>query len=167
MEDGCQVLGVHPEAKYRRTSEDVLGALAQACAAPLPAALEFLRQAVFAYATGNGDAHAKNFAIVADASGRWRPSPAFDLPTSQPYGDHTLALRVGGKNDGNITGDRYVELGLRLGLNERSAARAVRETAQAVDGWVDELVELPFDPGGVRKLSKVIRRRQGLLLRDR
>lgn len=101
VEDGCQVLELHPEAKYRRSTEDVLAALVRACAAPFPAALEFVRQAVFAYVTGNGDAHAKNFSILTDRAGRWAPSPAYDVPSSYPYGDSTLALRVGGRNDGS------------------------------------------------------------------
>jgi serine/threonine-protein kinase HipA len=164
VEDGCQVLGLHPEAKYRKSTEEVLGALVRACTAPLPAALEFLRQAVFAYVTGNGDAHAKNFSILADRSGRWAPSPAYDLPSSHPYGDNTLALRVAGKNDGNITGARYVELGRTFGLTDRAARRAVRETADAVEGWIDEVDELPFDIGVRRKLKRVIVRRRGLLL---
>jgi serine/threonine-protein kinase HipA len=164
VEDGCQVLGLHPEAKYRKSTEEVLGALARACAAPLPAALEFLRQAVFAYVTGNGDAHAKNFSILADRAGRWAPSPAYDVPSSCPYGDSTLALRVGGKIDGNITGARYVELGRTLGLTDRAARRAVRETADAVDNWIDELGELPFDSGVLRKFKRVIQRRRRLLL---
>ena len=61
------------------------------CAAPLPAALIFLRQALFAYVTGNGDAHAKNFSVMRDLSGRWQPAPAYDLPSTVPYGDHRLA----------------------------------------------------------------------------
>lgn len=163
VEDGCQVLGLHPEAKYRKTAEEVLGALVRVCAAPLPAALEFVRQAAFAYVTGNGDAHAKNFSVLSDAAGRWGPAPAYDLPSSQPYGDNTLALTVAGKRDGNIVGRRFVELGLSLGLNERAARRAVLETAAAVDAWIDEVKELPFDPGVVKKLKRVIARRQALL----
>lgn len=164
VEDGCQVLGLHPEAKYRKSTEEVLGALVRACAAPLPAALEFLRQAVFAYVTGNGDAHAKNFSILADRSGRWAPAPAYDVPSSYPYGDSTLALRVASRNDGNITGARYVELGQTVGLTVRAARRAVRETADAVEFWIDDVDELPFDSGVLRKLKRVIKRRQRLLL---
>lgn len=163
VEDGCQVLGLHPEAKYRVTTEVVLGALVGVCAAPLPAALELLRQAVFAYVTGNGDAHAKNFSVLADAAGRWAPAPAYDLPSSQPYGDHTLALSVGGRRDGNLTGRRFVALGESIGLTARAARRAVTETADAVDGWIDELDQLPFDPATLRKLARVITRRQSLL----
>lgn len=163
VEDGCQVRGLHPEAKYRGSAEEVLGALVAVCAAPRPAALEFLRQAVFSYVTGNGDAHAKNFAVVADADGRWAPAPAFDLPSSQPYGDDTLALSVTGRRDGNLTGARFVELGTALGMPERASRRAVLETADAVHGWIDELDQLPFDVGVCRKLRRVITHRQRLL----
>lgn len=165
-EDGCQVLGLHPEAKYRVTTEAVLGRLSALCEAPLPAAREFLAQAVFAYVSCNGDAHAKNFSILQDTTGRWGPALAYDLPTSQPYGDNTLALSVAGKRDGNITGSRYVALGVGLGLPERAARRVVAEVAQRVDDWVGRLDELPFDRGRVLKLVKVVRRRQQMLIRD-
>lgn len=163
VEDGCQVLGLHPEAKYRRSAEEVLGGLVAVCAAPAPAALEFLRQAVFAYVTGNGDAHAKNFSVLADDAGRWRPAPAYDLPSSQPYGDTTLALSVDGRRDGNLTGARFVRLGESLGLHPRAARRAVVETAEAVDAWLADLDELPFDSAVTRKLRRVISHRRDQL----
>lgn len=166
VEDGCQVLGLHPEAKYRVTTEKVLGALSSACEAPLPAARTFLLQAVFAYLSGNGDAHAKNFSILQDAHGRWVPAPAYDLPSSQPYGDSTLALSVDGRKDGNITGSRYVALGEALGLRTTAARKAVDLVAEAADEWIDDLDDLPFDTGRITKLRRVIRRRQSLLLHD-
>jgi len=164
VEDGCQVRGRYPAAKYVGSLEEVLGALVRVCAAPRPAALEFLRQATFAYLTGNGDAHAKNFSVLADAQGRFGPAPAYDLPSSYPYGDTTLALSVDGARDGNLTGARFRALGAALGLPERAAARAVTETAQAADAWLDEIDDLPFDPGINRKLKRVIQYRQRLLL---
>lgn len=160
VEDGCQMLGVHPADTYRVTTERVLGALAAVCAAPRPAALEFLRQATFAYVTRDGDAHAKNFSVVADSAGRYGPAPAYDVPSSLPYGDSTLALSVQGRRDGNITGRRFVALGEALGLTARAARRAVDETAAAVDGWIDELGDLPFDPGRIKKLRRIITRRR-------
>lgn len=163
VEDGCQVLGMHPEAKYRLPAEKVLAALVSVCAAPRPAALEFLRQVVFSYLTGNGDAHAKNFSVLADDRGGWRSAPAYDLPSSYPYGDTTMALSVDGRRDGNLTGRRFLALGSALGLPDRAARRAVTETAAAVDGWIDELEQLPFDVGLVRKLERVILHRRDQL----
>jgi len=164
VEDGCQVLGLHPEAKYRRPAEEVLGRLAAVCAAPRPAALTLLRQVTYAYVTGNGDAHAKNFSVLGDAEGRLHPAPAYDLPSSQPYGDHTLAMRVGGANDGNLTGARFVALGVAIGLTDRAARRAVTETARGVEQWIEHLEELPYDAGVVRKLRRVVDHRRRMLL---
>lgn len=111
VEDGCQSPGLHPEAKYRISLEQLFTRLCSLCEAPVPAAAEFLTQATFAYVTGNGDAHAKNFSILQDKTGRWQPTPAYDLPSSQPYGDTTMALTLGGRRDGNLTGARFVALG--------------------------------------------------------
>lgn len=163
VEDGCQVLGLHPEAKYRIRIEDLLAKLCSLCDAPLPAARVFLGQIVFAYVTGNGDAHAKNFSILQDEHGRWGPSPAYDLPSSQPYGDHTLALSVAGKRDGNIPGKRFVELGKGLGLPERASRRVVTTIADEVDRWLPGLDVLPYDVGKVKDLRRVIKHRQEML----
>lgn len=165
VEDGCQALGLHPEAKYRLPTEQVLAQLCSLCEAPLPAARTFLAQVVFAYVSGNGDAHAKNFSVLQDRTGRWAPAPAYDVPSSQPYGDNTMALAVGGKRDGNIARARWVALGVELGLPERAAQRTVDGVATAVDRWIDDLGALPFDQGRITKLAKVIRSRQQKLLR--
>lgn len=125
VEDGCQILGLHPEAKYRITTEDLLTRLCSLCDTPLPAARVVLDQIVFAYVTENGDAHAKNFSILQDEHGRWGPSRAYDLPSSQPYGDNTVGLSVSGKHDGDITGNTFVQLGAGLGLPERAARKVV------------------------------------------
>jgi serine/threonine-protein kinase HipA len=164
VEDGCQVRGRYPASKYAGSLEDTLSALVRVCAAPAPAALEFLRQATFAYLTGNGDAHAKNFSVLADDKGRFGPAPAYDLPSSHPYGDITLALSVDGGRDGNLTGARFRALGSAIGLPEKAAARGVTETAKAADRWLHEIDELPFDKGVNCKLKRVIQHRQRLLL---
>ena len=162
-EDGCQALGLHPASKYQVTTETLLAKLSSLCEAPQPAALVFLSQMVFAYVTGNGEAHAKNFSILADVHGRWAPSPAYDVPTSQPYGDNFPALSVSGKRDGNIPGRRFVELGVALGLNQTAAGRAVSRIADSVDLWLPGLETLPFDAGKLKKLGHVIAHRRDLL----
>ncbi|WP_291382191.1 HipA domain-containing protein [Demequina sp.] len=163
VEDGCQVLGLYPSAKYAVTTEEVLGKLASLCEAPVPAAAEFLAQVAFAYLTGNGDAHAKNFSIVQDQTGRWQPAPAYDLPSSQPYGDTTLALSLNGRRDGNISGAHFVALAERLGVRSRAARAVLGRVADSADAWIGELDALPFERGIVHKLARVVRHRQELL----
>jgi serine/threonine-protein kinase HipA len=69
VEDACQVLDLPPADKYRVSTERALAALAQVCQAPLAAARTLLAQCVFAYLTGNGDAHAKNFSVLQQSTG--------------------------------------------------------------------------------------------------
>ena len=40
---------------------------------------EMLRRAVLSFLVGNTDDHAKNFSFLMDASGKWRPSPVYDV----------------------------------------------------------------------------------------
>ena len=112
-------MGRPPGDTYLSGSAAVLGALAAVCQAPLPAAATFLTQLVFAYLTGNGVAHAKNFSVLQSVSGEWRPSPAYDLPSSQPYGDTTMALSINSRTSGDFGADDFLALGVDLGLPPR------------------------------------------------
>jgi serine/threonine-protein kinase HipA len=155
VEDGCQVLGRPPADKYVAGTEAVFGALAAVCEAPLPAARTLLAQLLFAYVTGNGDAHAKNFSVVQTSDGEWRVAPAYDLPTSQPYGDTTLALSIGGRSSGDFSGEEFMTLGARLGLPAQAVRRLIDRTRQRSSAWIASLDELPFDSGQTRKLKRV------------
>lgn len=162
VEDGCQVLDLHPEAKYRATTEQVLRALSGVCAAPVVAASVFFRQLIFAYVSGNGDAHAKNFSVVSGPGG-YRPAPAYDLPCTALYGDTSLALRIAGKRDGNVSRARFLSLASELGIREAAASRAIDDVAGSVDAWIDGIDDLPFDVGLIRKVKRIVRNRQRLL----
>lgn len=164
VEDGCQALGLHPADKYRVTSEALFAKLCSLCEAPIPAAANYLAQIAFAYLSANGDAHAKNFSIIQDQHHRWQPTPAYDVPTSQVYGDQTMALSLDGRRDGNISGVRFIALGEAIGLRERPARRIVHTVARSADQWIDEIGTLPFDPGRLSKLRRVVINRQKMLL---
>ena len=64
LEDGTQVMGLPPAAKYTVTSEEVGEALATHCQAPVVARRNIYLLFVFAWLTGNGDLHAKNLSIL-------------------------------------------------------------------------------------------------------
>lgn len=164
VEDGCQALGLPPAAKYRVTTEDVLLRLSSLCESPLSAAREFLTMIAFAYLTGNGDAHAKNFSVMQDLTGRWQPTPAYDLLTTTLYGDHTMALDLGGLDDTSLTGRHFLAAGAHLGLPGRATARAVKQVADRADEWIDHLPQLPFTDQEIRKLTKAILLRRTRLM---
>jgi serine/threonine-protein kinase HipA len=163
VEDGCQAADRPPADKYRLGSDRTFAALATICDAPSVAAREFIRQLAFAYLTGNGDAHAKNFSVVRDAAGEWRASPAYDVPSSYPYGDTTLALQLGDRSTGDFRLSDFVALGQRLGVPQRATERAIAELVDRSGAWIDALDQLPFDSGKVRKLFRVLVRRRDLL----
>ena len=94
----------------------------------------------------------------------WRVSPLYDSPSSQPYGDNTLALSIAGERGGNIPGTRFVALGETVGLPSRATRRSINRVAQSADGWIDGLDDLPFDKGLINKLKNVIQHRQKMLL---
>jgi serine/threonine-protein kinase HipA len=165
VEDACQATGRPPADKYRVDSAEAFRALIHLCGDPEPAACDFLGQLVFAYLSGNGDAHGKNFSVLRGPDGQWRPSPAYDLPSTYPYGDTTLAMPLTGRVSGDYTGADFVELGVRLGLATSQARSVVLHQAQRVDAWFPLVADLPFDDRRLHKLTRFIRNRRDLLTR--
>lgn len=164
VEDGCQVLGRPPADKYVVGTEEVFEALAAVCDAPLVAARALVQQLAFAFVTGNGDAHAKNFAVLQHPTGERRVSPAYDLPSSQPYGDTSLALPVAGRVVEDVGARDFVALGQRLGLREPAVRRAVTTVAERVERWLPDLDRLPFDEQRLRTFRRVVQYRRDRLL---
>ncbi len=156
QEDGCQVLGRYPADKYRVSTEDVVDALASVCRARPVAALTLVRQVAFAYLSCNGDAHAKNFSVLRVANGEWRVTPAYDLPSSYPYGDTTMALTLNGRSREDIGREDFLALGSAVGLRPRAVARTLDELCERVDLWIDGVSALPFDGRILHKLRRAI-----------
>lgn len=156
QEDGCQALGLYPADKYNVTYEQVGQALTGLTSAQPVAARDYLRQVTFAYLTCNGDAHAKNFSAFQSDSGEWRVSPAYDLPTSHPYGDVTMALSVAGKSKENIGRKDLVQFAIAISVPQRAAERVIDELIDASDEWLPSLSDLPFDQHRTVKLRRSI-----------
>jgi serine/threonine-protein kinase HipA len=162
QEDACQVSGRYPADKYRLTAEDVVDALCRPCGAPVVAARNLLKQFVFAYLTGNGDAHGKNFSILR-RGGEWMIAPAYDLPSTLPYVDTSMALSIGGKDREHLGRRDFVALAARGGLPEKAAARIIDEIVAAASSWIERLGELPFDERTVHKVERACRYRANRL----
>jgi len=153
QEDACQVLGRYPADKYRLTTEELVDGLAQRTGAPIIAARTLLQQFAFAYLTCNGDAHGKNFSILHDDD-EWRIAPAYDLPSTHPYLDTTMALTIAGKQQEDIGRADFVGLAEGAGVPAKACARVLDELVAKADGWIARLDELPFDERQVHKLRK-------------
>lgn len=156
QEDACQVLARYPADKYRLSAEEVVTGLAGVTDAPVVAARDLLRQLAFAYLSGNGDAHAKNFSVLRHPDGEWRVSPAYDVPSSHPYGDTTMALTIDGKGRESITWRSFVALGDAVGVPERAVRRTLADLTTSIDRWVDDLDQLPFDQRRIHRLRRLV-----------
>jgi serine/threonine-protein kinase HipA len=130
VEDGAQVLKLYPADKYNVGFGTVCHALAEYCAAPLPALRNLVIQAAFAWLSGNGDLHAKNVSMVQLPSGEWSIAPVYDIPSTVVYGDKTLALTLGGKRSG-ISRKHFLGWAMGVGLTERAAVQAVELALKA------------------------------------
>jgi serine/threonine-protein kinase HipA len=164
QEDACQVLGRYPADKYRVTTEDVIDALASVCRARPVAALTLLRQFAFAYLSCNGDAHAKNFSVLR-RNDEWWVTPAYDVPTSYVYDDHTLALTLNGRQREDVGRTDFVALGAAVGVRAPAVERTLDELCERSYAWIDELDGLPFDRGVLVKLRRAIEYRRDRLSR--
>lgn len=160
VEDGCQACGRPPADKYLLDTLDVFTALAAPCDARVLAARDLIRQLAFAYLIGNGDAHAKNFSIVAQPDGEWRVSPLYDTLSSHPYGDTTMALPVRGRAESDLGAADFVDLGHNLGVPEKAVRRVLNDLADRVELWAPRLPSLPFDQAKTNKLARVVQYRR-------
>jgi serine/threonine-protein kinase HipA len=138
VEDGAQVLKLYPADKYNVGFRTVCHALAEYCAAPLPALRNLAIQAAFAWLSGNGDLHAKNVSMVQQPHGEWSIAPVYDIPSTVVYGDKTLALTIGGKRNG-ISRKHFVGWAIGLGLTERTAVQAVELALKAAGPLLADL----------------------------
>jgi len=174
VEDGAQVLGLYPADKYNVGYGPVCHALAEYCAAPLPALRNLAIQAAFAWLSGNGDLHAKNVSMVQQPSGEWAVAPVYDIPSTVVYGDKTLALTLDGKRTG-ISRRHFLGWATGLGLAERAAVQVLElglkasgplvahlESGTAFAGTNDDGAS-PFPAQVTRSWLKELKHRRRLL----
>lgn len=160
VEDAAQLLGIYPADKYAVTAEQLTQAVAAVCSASLVAVRDVFRQLCYAWLTGNGDVHAKNIAVLASTPGEWQVAPAYDLLSTLPYGDNTLALPVGGRNAG-LSRKSLLAFAAAVGLPERAAERTLDDVHKATESIPAELEDgaLPLAPHAVRSMARVLRQR--------
>lgn len=137
-EDACQVVGRWPADKYNLTSEQVVVGLADCCPARAVALRTLYQQLCYAWLTGNGDVHAKNLSVLATVDGEWQVSPAYDLPSTVPYGDTSLALSLQGRTRG-IGRRHLLAFAEAVGLPERAAVRVLDDLIERLAGLEEEI----------------------------
>lgn len=160
VEDGTQLLGRYPADKYTLTSEQVGAALAGVCSSRLVAARSVFQQVVLAWLTGNGDLHGKNLSVVQHQS-EWRVAPIYDIPSTLPHGDRSLALPVQGATEG-VGRKRLLAFGAALGLPGRAVESSLDEVLAATEPVLDDLAggALPWNANLRRTVVRQLARRR-------
>jgi len=169
VEDGCQALGRYPADKYDLDTIDVIAGLANRCSAPQVARLQLLQRFVLSYLACDGDLHARNLAIYRGRDDLWRPTPVYDLVSTCPYGDMTLAAPFGGNHNVRDLGRRrFLESVEPLGLPAKAVEAMLHRTVEPVAAAVlDALDGSAFEPfPNIVKVRRVVQRRAEQLTGD-
>lgn len=165
QEDACQLLDRYPADKYRIALRDFAAAL-EVCTAPTPERLRLLQLVAFSYLIANGDLHAKNLS-VRTADGLTSLAPAYDLLTTLPYGDDTMALPLEGR-DKRLKRVEFVAFGERIGVRRAATERMLtmlvgKLRRRLADRQRPGLDSIGFDAKGTRHLEQTIGKRCDLL----
>lgn len=135
IEDFAQIVGVYPAAKYQKTNYDGLGRLMLAIASR-SGFEEYLRRLVFVLASGNGDAHLKNWSLIYRDGRTAELSPAYDLVSTIQYiADDALALNLGGSKKWKaVSAATFDRLAGKLRLEPPDVRLVVQEAVEKVLG---------------------------------
>lgn len=136
-EDFCQLMELSLREKYQSSAERCLRTVRRYATEPGVESLKLFRLFVFSYWVGNGDLHLKNIALVTDASGVTRLSPAFDLvSTLILIPDDELALPVAGKKS-KVRPNDWLALAADAGIPPRAAKRVLAQPAAVLTGALE------------------------------
>jgi serine/threonine-protein kinase HipA len=148
IEDMCQVFGLMPDEKYEQRHYQHLGHLLMRL--PDPHGLDqFMRRLVFMVASGNSDAHLKNWSLIYPDGVRAELAPAYDLVSTQVYDrfrSERFALEIGRTRyyrDIRLT--TFYRLAEKVGADPSAIERSTAEWVDRVrDEWMKLRGELPM-----------------------
>lgn len=138
QEDFAQVTSLRPKLKYDHIKYEQCGGLIKQLVGD-DAYYEFIRRLTFTIASGNADAHLKNWSFLYLDSRQPCLAPMYDqvCTIAWPELKSELALKLGGtKNWFNLDLRRFQLLAERAGSDATKTTETVQETlSQIVDAW--------------------------------
>ncbi|MBX3129931.1 MAG: HipA domain-containing protein [Polyangiaceae bacterium] len=159
VEDGCQLLDRYPADKYAVSTTDLVRAIAEHSSTPILDVATLIRLVAFSYAIANGDLHAKNVSLLLSPDrASLTMSPAYDLLTTLPYGDTSMALMVEGR-DKKLRRAHFVALGERLGVRHAATQMILDEVVRAVGSCIEHIGEIGFSSRQNAHLARTLRQR--------
>lgn len=159
QEDACQFLNVYPDSKYDVPFQEIARGLQTVCTAPIPEILRLIELYAFSYLIANGDLHAKNVSVLRGEDGFTQLSPAYDLLSTWPYQDRTMALRLDGRLT-NFKSGRFVSFADRFGVREKAVRTMLDRLYEASEPWIGRLSDIGFDDRLSATLTDTIKKRR-------
>lgn len=147
IEDMCQVFGLMPDEKYEQRHYQHIGRLL--IALPDPQGFDqFLRRLVFMVASGNSDAHLKNWSLIYRDGVRAELAPAYDLVSTQVYDkfrSNKFALEIGRtRHYREVSSTAFYRLAEKVGADPGAVERSVAEMVDRIrDEWTKLRGDLP------------------------
>jgi serine/threonine-protein kinase HipA len=157
QEDVCQILDRYPADKYNLGCNDVAGSF-ELCSAPIVELAKFLRLVAFAYVTGNGDLHGKNISLRTSPSGRIEMTEAYDLVSTLPYGDRSMALAFEGRED-QLKRRLFIEFGEKFGVRRQATEAILDALSATLRPVLGTLREIGLEERETRHLESTMKRR--------
>jgi serine/threonine-protein kinase HipA len=147
QEDFAQAVGLPPTRKYDQVTYDAMAILARRVIGE-EAVDEIVRRLVFTVASGNGDAHLKNWSLIYPDRIRARWSPLYDQVATVAWEtpERALSLKLGGvKEFGRIDGSVWERFAEKAQMDRRRVLDLVDETLDKLRvAWSTMISSLPL-----------------------
>lgn len=147
MEDFAQILDLFPEQKYSKFNYETMARLTWKLAGDADLK-KLVKRLVFMLASGNGDAHHKNWTLLYPDGVRAELSPAYDqVSTIQYMLNDALALNFGGsKQWADKRVETFQRLARKIEFDERQMVEWTHDAVAAVrDAWRTSAADLGYD----------------------
>jgi serine/threonine-protein kinase HipA len=155
IEDFAQIVGVYPANKYDKINHEGLARLVLALTSN-KGLEEFVRRIVFIIASGNGDAHLKNWSVIYRDGRTAELSPAYDLVSTIQYiADDKLALNLAGsKQWQQVSIAAFERMADKLDLDKRYVVDVVTSAVSSVlSAWKSDGKNFGFTQAQVIRLE--------------
>ena len=161
QEDFAQVFGLYSHRKYDRYNYESIASVLLRTAGR-EALDSFIDRLVFVIASGNGDAHHKNWSLRYPDGMIATLSPTYDQVATVLYPelDHSLALNLGGsKRFEDIRMCAFTRLAKRLDLDPSAVEARVRDAITRIrDAWNTVADDIPLSSSDREAIERHWRR---------
>jgi serine/threonine-protein kinase HipA len=158
QEDACQFLDRYPADKYTLSCAEIATGIKELATAPIVELAKLMKLFAFSYLIANGDLHAKNVSLRTMQS-RIELTPAYDLLSTLPYKDRTMALKLDGRDD-NLKRTTFVKFGERFGVRPKATEAMLDQLCDVAPRWIAKLDEIGFSSPKTADLERVMKKRR-------